>query len=251
MSHVPRPERRATVPEPSLAPGDPRDNRLLAALPDESFARLEPHLTRRPLAQRQLLWRADDAVREVVFPVAGALSCVIQESRPRTVEVALIGREGVAPFPLRGGQTVPTGVVVQLGGEGFALPVTVLEAEIEREPRVGRLLQRYALARYGEAARSILCISHHRVHQRLARWFLECHDRVGVPAFGLTQDFMGQMLAVGRGSVNAACSALEKAGVVECRPGLVAVQDRPRLEELSCACYMVIRAQFERVHQES
>ena len=90
------------------------------------------------------------------------------------------------------------------------------------------------------------CNALHDLPQRCARWLLMAHDRLDGPQFGLSQEFMSVMLGVRRPTVTAAAGALQEAGIVRYRHGVITVLDRARLEAASCDCYRIVRDRFDR-----
>jgi len=54
------------------------------------------------------------------------------------------------------------------------------------------------------------------------------------------------MLGVNRGSANEAASALQTAGLIRYRRGLITVHDRAGLEAAACECYHFVKAEFDR-----
>jgi len=74
---------------------------------------------------------------------------------------------------------------------------------------------------------------------------LMTQDRVVSQHLPLTQEFLAQMLGTRRSSVTVSASALQKAGLIAYTRGLITIQDRRRLEEASCDCYVLLRRQVE------
>jgi CRP-like cAMP-binding protein len=109
------------------------------------------------------------------------------------------------------------------------------------------LCHRYAQALANQTSQSVACNRLHPVERRLARWMLMTHDRVNGDAFPLTQQILSEMLGCRRASVTEAAGALQKAGLISYKRGVVTVKDRLRLEEVSCECYRVVRAEFDRL----
>jgi DNA-binding transcriptional regulator YhcF (GntR family) len=73
------------------------------------------------------------------------------------------------------------------------------------------------------------------------------HDRMQTDEFLLTQEFLAMMLGVQRTGVSLAAAALQKAGLVHYRRGVVTILDRPGLEAHSCECYDISRKEFDRL----
>jgi CRP-like cAMP-binding protein len=109
------------------------------------------------------------------------------------------------------------------------------------------VLMRYAQALMTQIAQGAACNRLHTVDQRCGRWLLMTHDRVEGDRFELTQEFLSQMLGVGRQAVNEAAQALQDRGLIEYCRGQMTILDRAGLEAASCACYAVIRAEFDRL----
>jgi CRP-like cAMP-binding protein len=91
------------------------------------------------------------------------------------------------------------------------------------------------------------CNRAHAVDERLARWLLITHDRIGRDQFPITQEFIGLMLGVSRGTVNTSASLLQRAGFIRYQRGRITVADRKGLESAACNCYAVIRREFDRL----
>ena len=92
------------------------------------------------------------------------------------------------------------------------------------------------------------CNALHNVQERCARWLLMTHDRMGQQDFHLSHEFLAMMLGTRRPTVTVVARALQDAGLIRYRYGVVTVLDRKGLETAACQCYPVIRAQFERLH---
>jgi Mn-dependent DtxR family transcriptional regulator len=66
-------------------------------------------------------------------------------------------------------------------------------------------------------------------------------------AFELTHEFLALMLAVRRASVSEVAEKLQAHGLIRYSRGLIAVLDRAGLEKASCACYAMIRDEYNRL----
>jgi CRP-like cAMP-binding protein len=108
-------------------------------------------------------------------------------------------------------------------------------------------MHRYAQAHLNLASQSVACNSLHPVEERLARWLLMTHDRVGADELNLTQQILSEMLGVRRSSVTTAAGILQRAGLIEYHRGLIRVLNRSGLEAAACECYAVVRREFERL----
>ena len=122
-----------------------------------------------------------------------------------------------------------------------------LERELLNNPGFAQVTRRYVQAFFAQAAQSAACVRFHRIEQRLCRWILESHDRVGDNTVALTQEFLAIMLGVQRPGVTLAAAQLQNAGYITYRHGVIEVIDRAGLEASSCECYAIVRREYERL----
>jgi CRP-like cAMP-binding protein len=163
-------------------------------------------------------------------------------------EIAVVGNEGIVGVPLfMGGGSTPSRAVVQSAGEGFRMSGRAIREEFSRSASVMRLLLRYTQALIAQMAQIAVCNRHHKVDQQLCRWLLLSLDRLPGNELVVTQELIANMLGVRREGVTEAAVALQKAGLISYRRGHITVVDRPGLEQRSCECYAVVKAEYDRL----
>jgi CRP-like cAMP-binding protein len=108
-------------------------------------------------------------------------------------------------------------------------------------------LLRYVQVLNNQIGQSTACNQAHAIDERMCRWLLMCHDRVGGDEIPLTQEFLAQMLGVRRPSVTVVAGMLQKAGLIRYSRGRITVLDRAGLEAGSCECYEAVRREYEQV----
>src|SRR5690349_905183 len=216
-------------------------NLLLAALSADDVERFRRALDVIPLPLKQFLHRPGDVIEYVYFPGGGFCSELTVLESGDMVEVATIGREGmVGIFAAKDGHVAPSAAMVQAETDiCYRLPAAVFRSELDRGGRFSDLVARYTQAHIAFIMQSTACNAVHTVEQRLARWFLMAHDRVGKDEFLLTQEFVAMMLGVARPTVTIVAGTLQKAGLIAYRRGTVTILDRERLEAAACECYRV------------
>ncbi|MEH1981591.1 MAG: Crp/Fnr family transcriptional regulator [Nostoc sp.] len=226
----------------------PRANKLLAALPANDYERLVPHLKLVPLALHQVIYEAAEPITHIYFPEQGMVSIVNTMEDGSTVEVGIVGNEGMVGIPVILGDsiTITTGFV-QVSGTGLQIDADVLRAEFNRGGAIQTLLLRYVQAVYAEMAQGAACNRLHTLEERLARWLLTVSERLESEDFPLTQEFISQMLGVRRSGVTVAASTLSRAGMISYQRGYIKILNREDLEATSCECYRVIQNQFTRL----
>ena len=226
----------------------PADNRLLAALPVDDLDRLRPNLEFVPLAFRQALHEPGGPIRFVYFPTAGLASLVAMMANGASVEVGMIGKEGVVGVSIVLGDDVsPHRAFVQVPGAAFRLEAGRLRSAFERSAAVRSLLLRYVRMMLRHISQSAACNRVHSLEPRCARWLLTTRDLVEADEFPLTHEFLALMLGVRRAGVSIAAQALQEAGLIRYRHGRMAILDPAGLEAAACECYRSLKDEADRL----
>jgi CRP-like cAMP-binding protein len=217
----------------------PPANQLLEALPADVLDRIFPSLDVVPLTLKDILHKPGERIRDIYFPGGGFISIVTVLKDGGMVEVATIGREGmVGVSAVVNGDPGPSAAMVQ--GETdicYRMPADVFREEMNRGNSFHDLMSRFSQAMSGFIMQSTACNAVHSVEQRLARWLLLAHDRMGTNEFPITQEFMAMMLGASRPTVTVVAGTLQKAGLISYHRGLLRIVNRPKLESGSCECY--------------
>jgi CRP-like cAMP-binding protein len=227
-----------------------RSNRLLKALPEEDFERLNGELRHRDAPQKERLAEAGEQISQVHFPVDAVVSILTRMDDGPSVEIATIGNEGVVGLTVAwGGDAMNPRefATVQVPGEIVSVRADLFREEVRRQGTLASLVERYTLAYFSQVSQQVACNGLHSVEQRCARWILLTHDRVGTDEFPMTHEFLAQMLGVRRASVTVTAGILQRAGFVEFGRGRVTVVDRTGLEGAACECYGVTREVYDRM----
>lgn len=221
------------------------ENRILATLPRDEYERLLPRLESVRLTQGKILYNAGDVVRYAYFPKGGMVSLLSVTEDGRTIEVGMIGDEGMAGIPvvLRVNRA-PYRVMVQLTANAMRIRGDVLREEFNRGGKLQDLLLRYTHTLLTQVAQSAACNRFHTVEERLCRWLLIGRDRVHTDTLQLTQEFLSHMLGVPRTSVTMIAGTLQADGLIRYRRGKITIIDRQGLETASCECYRVVREEI-------
>jgi CRP-like cAMP-binding protein len=227
---------------------NPRKNRLLAALPDDVFARWEPMLTRFEMPLGEVLYEPGIKMTHVYFPTNAIVSLLYVMENGASAEIAVVGKEGLVGVSLfMGGNTTPSRAVVQSAGGGFRMPADELYKEFTSSVSVMELLLRYTQALLTQMAQTAVCNRHHALDQQLCRWLLLSLDALDGDLVVMTQELIANMLGVRRGGVTDAALKLQAAGLIRYKRGQIEVLDRPGLERLTCECYAVVKKEYERL----
>ena len=218
-----------------------RQNHFLAALAEQQRKEVLAHSETIHFPSNSVLWEAGDFPRYVYFPTTCVVSLLSETEDGSAIEVGMIGLEGVAGHSSAVGFSPPYRAIVQVAGDAIRVPVGTFKALFEQRNGFQELLLRFVVAFTTQVAQSVVCNRFHHVEERLARWLLLTHDRVGSNTLKLTQEFISHMLGTRRASVTVAAGMLQEAGIIDYKRGRVTIIDRQKLEAASCECYQVIR----------
>ena len=223
------------------------ENRILTALPPSERQELFGLVRNVSLPVRTVLFEPGAPIDAVYFPTDGVISLVTPLHDGAIVEVATIGNEGIVGVPL-----VPLGglavrAISQVAGHSLRVDAAAFVTLSERSQAFQRLVAKYTQALFGQISQAAACNRLHSSEERLSRWLLMSHDRVGSDQFMITQEFLGQMLGARRSTVSVSAGILQRAGLIHYVRGTVTIVDRAGLEAVACECYAVIKAELERV----
>jgi len=219
------------------APARPNVNGVLAALPADVQQRLTAVGARVPLQKSAVLIEAGARQAQVYFPCSGLLSLQTMTQGGNSIEVAMIGRDGLAALPFLGGTTAAYTTVVTVAGEALRLAADAVQAECERNAPLQRALIQRWHGMMVEIASGSACHRFHTARQRLARWLLMASDKIQSSRIELTQEQLAEILGLQRTGVTVANVALQDAGAITSRHGRIRIVDRARLQTASCECY--------------
>jgi CRP-like cAMP-binding protein len=224
------------------------ENQILGCLPPEEQQRLRPLLHPVSLAQFSVLFEAGMPQSHVLFIDEGIVSIVSTMADGATIEIGIVGNEGLAGFgAVLGVDSTPYRHTVQIAGRGRRISTAALRNELRHDSRLKRLLSRYCSAFMTQVMQSVACSGLHSVEQRCCRWLLTAYDRLGTPELDITHDFLARMLGVRRASVTDVLRPLQSRGLISSRRGHVTILDAERLSASSCECFGFIRREYKRL----
>ena len=228
----------------------PIQNRILAALPAAEFQRLSRHLTPVSLPLGETIYEPESSINEVYFVNTGVVSLVAHLKDGGSVEVGLVGNDGMVGLPVVLGDNIsPNQAIVQIADGAMRMSANVLRDELKKDGILLSLLLRSTLAMLKQVSQTAACNGSHTVGERLARWLLMCHDRVPGDELKLTQEFIAQMLGIRRSGVSEAAVILQAKGLISYSRGNITIINRAGLEKFTCECYAIVKADYDRLFQ--
>lgn len=213
-------------------------NLLIQRLPGADRKRLLAVCEPVQLVLADVVCEAGAQTREVYFPVDGFVSLLTQIDAHPSLEVGMVGREGMLGVQLALGVTVsPARGLVQGSGSAWRVGAAPFRRTLNDSAALQRTLHRYVCVQMAQLASAAACLRFHTIGQRLARWLLMSQDRAHSASFHVTHEFLAYMLGVRRVGITVAAGALQRNKLIEYHRGELTVLDRAGLEAAACTCY--------------
>lgn len=226
----------------------PATNRLLTALPCKDREQLLANCEQIELIFAEELYRSGELIPHVYLPTESFISLVMPINDRASLEVGLIGNEGLLGITLMLGVDVaPFHALVQGAGAALRITVPLFLRELEQSLALQQELKRYLYVSMNQLAQTAACNRFHVVEARLARWLLMTQDRAHSDTFHVTHVFLAYMLGVRRVGITKAANSLQKQKLISYHRGNITIIDRVGLEAASCECYQAEKETYERI----
>ena len=223
-------------------------NHLLAALPAEEFASLEPNLEPVTLLLGDSIYESGEQLEYVFFPTTAIISLLYIMENGSTAEIGMTGNDGLVGVALfMGGMTTPNRAVVQSAGNAFRLASRPLQSTFSSGGVFQSILLRYTQYLMTQISQTAVCNRLHSVEQQLCRWLLINHDLLQSNKLVMTHELIANMLGVRREGVSIAAANLQRNGLIKYSRGTITMLDRDSLESEVCECYRVVKDEYDRL----
>jgi CRP-like cAMP-binding protein len=234
-----------------LAPANSSDalkNHLLAALPEDEFARLYPKLEAVSLSLDDIIYDSGEPMNYVYFPTTAIVFLLFTSKDGVTVEIGMHGNDGAVGVALiMGSDSMPYQAVVQSAGGAFRMKAQAIRDEFALGGQLQLLLRRFTLVLITQISQTAVCNRLHSIEQQVCRWLLYSHDRLQSNKLVMTHDLIAKMLGVRRESVSIAARRLQNNKLITYARGTITILDRQGLEAGVCECYRVVKDEYERL----
>ncbi|HEY0543908.1 MAG TPA: Crp/Fnr family transcriptional regulator [Pyrinomonadaceae bacterium] len=229
----------------TLAPVTLSNNLFLSSLTEAAAQILQPHLKLTRLDADETVYNQDDPILEVYFPLDCVLSTVVIMNDGATMEVSMLGREGIAGISAALGDVKARNWTrVLIPGNAFIMSSQILNSLYLKHAE----LQAPLLAAYRtlitQVSQRAVCNGRHTLLARLATWLLMVGDRVGAAELRLTQDMIAQRLGSRRAGVTEAAQVLHRWQAINYKRGHIQISDPSALEHVACECYQTHKSEF-------
>jgi len=224
-------------------------NRLLAALPPPDLQRFFSELSPVSLESRQIVYETGRAMEYVYFIEEGLASILRDMANGSTVEVGMIGAEGmVGVTAMLGAETSAQQVIVQVAGTALRINTARCREAFDQSASVRRKVNRFTESLLNLSAQTAACNRLHSIEQRCARWLLMASDRIQSLTMPMTHDFLSSMLGARRAGVTEVAGELQRSGLIRYHRGQLTITDLEGLEATVCECYRSDRAGLDRLY---
>jgi CRP-like cAMP-binding protein len=223
-------------------------NQLLAALPPIERKHFIARCEAVELISAQALAAPGERLDHVYFPTGSVISLTTRIAGHSSVEVGLIGDEGM--FGISAMLDADISLLsahVQGKGRAWRMSVESFRDQLSISPPLQRVLKRYLHVMTGQFAQAAACMRFHVVEARLACWLLMMQDRTHSDRLHGTHEHLAFMLGVRRVGVTRAASSLQSLKLISYTRGDIRILDRSGLEAASCGCYLADKAMYARI----
>jgi CRP-like cAMP-binding protein len=224
-----------------MASGNRNGNLILRSLSSSEFNAISGDLKVVELTKGSLLFTPDRSGEYTYFPVSSVISFSSSIGKESSVEVWAVGSEGVAGISGLLTRTKPFRGTVQVSGTALRSSTSLLRKQFRQSSGFHQALLSYVDYLLVQISYIGICNSRHSIEQRFSRWLLMTHDRTRSDVLNFTQDAVAAFLGTRRATISGAAAALQDAGLISCKPGVITIRSRRALESAACGCYRMIQ----------
>jgi len=229
-----------SAPNPSTA-----KNRILASIGQQDFDQFFSDLHPISLSLRQILQVTGSPLEYVYFVEKGMTSVLTNMLSGSTIEVGMIGMEGVVGVSaLLGAETAAQHVIVQIPGTALRMTAARCKDAFNHSADIRRVINRFVNGIINQSSQTAACNRLHSIEQRCARWLLMASDRIQSLTMPMTHEFLSAMLGVRRAGVSEIAAELQRSGLIRYHRGQLTIIDRESLKATVCECYKLDHARF-------
>ena len=230
--------------------GSAPENLLLHSLRGPVLDLVRQHLRKVLLTSQSAIYEPGDLLTKAYFPEVGAISLVVVFASGRTIETAMVGRDGIlGGLSALDAQRVSHRAVVQTEGAASVIDMGILRQIAREHDSLRSLLFRHARALFAQTQQLAACNASHSLESRLCRWLLRASDACGKRTLSTKQECIAEMLGVKRTSVSLIAHTMQQAGLIRNRRGRLELLNLNGLRECACECYSATAHHYRQLTQ--
>jgi CRP-like cAMP-binding protein len=230
------------LPSASIISG----NHLLDLLSESDNASLSALTDRIVLRAGDVLQLPSRPIECVYFPVCGVVSLAVVLEDGSEVSICGLGRDdAVHAAPDGDISNASFKVSVELDGIAYRVPAASLQQWIVGRPHARTLFSQHGELLLARIQQALACHMKHDVESRLCHWLLHMHEWQDASDIAMTHQMLARLLGVRRTTITLIAKALQDAGIISYRRGVIRVTDHYALHQASCECFRTIRRRHE------
>lgn len=223
-------------------------NQLLNLIPESELQNLLSSSDRIILPTKKTLYKPNEAIEKVYFPIRGIISLVNISEEGLITEFAAVSNEGMVSIAaFLGANFSSSFAIVQTNCITLSLPADILRREFSSGGELQRILLLYSQALFSQVSQNVFCSCHHTLEQRLARWLLSYSDRLGERELLLTQETLADLIGVRRSSLSVVAGELRQRSLINYNRGKIMIQNPVALRKVACECDRLISEEYSRL----
>ncbi len=213
-------------------------NQVLNSLNAVDFAHLRPYLEPVSLVLGESLYQPQDRIHYIYFPETAVISDLQMLEDGRTVEIAMIGKEGIVGLSsVFNSQTAANWTEVVVAGNALKLNAQILKQEFGSNNSLQTSLFGYVNSYIEQISQKIICNNYHQLKERFCSWLLMLQRRSDSNEFFLTHEQIARFLGVHRPGITHIASELREGAIIDYRRGQIIILKHQELENLTCSCF--------------
>ena len=213
-------------------------NRFLESLAPEIIERLSASLKEVELRGDDYLLHEDEPVEWIYFPKTAVISEFQMLEDGRTIEVGLIGKDGVVgSAALLSSNPAINSAQVYVGGRALRMGAESFDRRLLMNAAFQKPLHNLIEVHMKRLSQRLICSTFHSMEQRLCTWLLRVNDRAGKDRFQITHEHIARSLGVHRPSISATLQHLRDKGLFDYGRAHIRLLDPSGLKKLACSCY--------------
>jgi len=217
-------------------------NQLLRSQSAEDSERLIPQLESIYLSSGEYLHQNGEFDGYIYFPETAVISHLQTLTDGKTVEVAMIGREGASGICETFGSNRPAHYAqVTISGNLVRLRTETFKQEFASSGSFQTHMLEYVNAYLIQISQRVVCESFHVIEERLASWLLMIQNRVKKNQWEITHEQISLILGVNRPTVTQAAKALRDKNLIDYSRGRLKIINRLELELSACECFSTLQ----------
>ena len=224
----------------------PMQNRLLATLPEGDLRALKQYMQTVLLRYQTVLYEPGDRLTHIYFPDEGVICKGALDGAGRMVGTAIVGADGmVGAFAALDGLQEQSRAFVHVQGTASTIGIDALRRIALENRAIGAMLHSYCRYLYVCGQHAAVCNASHTLEQRLCLSLVRLHHLSQRRMIEVTQEQLGEWLAVKRTSVCFIAHGMQERGLIRVRRGKIEIIDLEGLTRSSCNCHRFLSSYYD------